>query len=98
MSADYAILSNDDQYTIFQYGQDTIRFRAPYSLEYYSEVKEWEHGYLVVMTKYGHDENLVEEYLDLVPILEDLYFDVDAYLSQIKEVRIQYGQSQRPFL
>ncbi|MCC8061357.1 MAG: hypothetical protein LIO81_11110 [Clostridiales bacterium] len=88
---DYAVLSSLEQYTIFCYGQDTFRFKAPYSLEYYSEIKEWDHGYLVVMTKYRHDKNLIEEYIDLVPILENLYIDADAYLNQIKEVRIQYG-------
>ncbi len=87
---EYAILSNKGQYTIFRYGQDTFRFRAPYSLEYYSEIREWNHGYIAVMTKYCHDEELIEEYIDLVPILKNLYVDADAYLKQIKEVRIQY--------
>ncbi|MCD8083735.1 MAG: hypothetical protein LUE86_09575, partial [Clostridiales bacterium] len=70
---DYAILSSKGQYTIFCYGQDTFRFRAPYSLEYYSEIKEWDHGYIAVMAKYQYDEELIEEYIDLVPILENLY-------------------------
>ncbi|MCD8013598.1 MAG: hypothetical protein LUG99_10555 [Lachnospiraceae bacterium] len=84
---EYAILSSKGQYTIFQYGQDTFRFRAPYSLEYYSEIKEWNHGYLVVMTKYRHDNDLIEEYIDFVPLLENLYFDANMYLNQIKEVQ-----------
>lgn len=54
------------------------------------EIKEWDHGYIVVLAKYRHDEKPVEEYIDLVPVLEDLYFDADEYLNQIKEVRIQY--------
>lgn len=29
-----------------------------------------------------------EEYIDLVPILQNLYFDVDETLSKIKEVKI----------
>ncbi len=87
---DYAILSSKGQYTLFCYGQDTFRFRAPYSLEYYSEIREWDHGYIAVMTKYRHDKELIEEYIDLVPILENLYVDSDTYLKQIKEVRIRY--------
>lgn len=87
---EYAILSSKNQYTIFQFGQDTFRFKSPYSLEYYSEIREWDHGYIVVMAKYRHDDELIEEYIDLVPLLEDLYYDANAYLNQIKEVRIQY--------
>jgi len=90
MALNYALLSSKEQYTIFRYGKDTFRFRSPYSLEYYSEIKEWDHGYIVVMTKYRHDQNLIEEYIDHVPILEDLYYDADVYLDQIEEVRIQY--------
>ena len=87
---DYATLSNENQYTVFRFNGDTIRFGSPYSLEYYSEIKEWDHGSVAVMAKYRHDAGLIEEYIDLVPVLENLYFDADDYLSQIKEVRIQY--------
>ena len=31
----------------------------------------------------------MEEYIDLVPILEDLSYDVDSFLSNIKEVKIR---------
>ena len=30
----------------------------------------------------------VEEYIDLIPILEMLYYDVNSFLSPIKEVKI----------
>ena len=53
-------------------------------------VKEWENGYLVVMAKYSHNKEDEEEYIDLIPILEDLYIDADSFVSQIKEVRIRY--------
>ncbi|NBK91047.1 hypothetical protein D5278_03445 [bacterium 1XD21-13] len=85
-----AILSNDQNYTIFKYGRHVIRFRAPYSLEHYTSVKEWDHGYLVVMAKYTHNSQEEEEYIDLIPILESLYFDADEFLKPIKEVRIEY--------
>ena len=67
------ILSNDHKYTIFQYGKYIIRFKAPYSLERYTQVKEWDKGYLVVMAKYRHNEEEEEEYIDLVPVLEGFY-------------------------
>ncbi len=58
---DEAILSSKNEYTIFQYNGRMLRFRAPYSLERYTQVKEWDHGYLVVMAKYSHSENEEEE-------------------------------------
>ena len=87
---DNAILSNDSQYTIFKYGNTVIKFRSPYSLEYYSNINEWDDGYIVVMTKYKHSEKLIEEYIDLVPILENLYIDKNEFLRSIKEVVVQH--------
>ena len=41
------------------------------------------------MAKYqGMDE--VEKYIDLIPILKNLYYDVETFLKPIKEVRIEY--------
>ena len=85
-----AILSSENQYTIFKYDKYIIRFRAPYSLEKYTQVKEWDNGYLVVMAKYLHNQNDEEEYIDLIPILEDLYMNAQEFLAPIKKVRIQY--------
>ena len=87
---DNAILSNDSQYTIFKYGNTVIKFRSPYSLEYYSKINEWDDGYIVVMTKYKHSEKLIEEYIDLIPILENLNIDKNEFLRPIKEVVIQH--------
>lgn len=86
-----AKLSNDSFYTIFSFGDYVIRFAAPYSLERYTEVKEWDNGYLVVMAKYKHNEDPEEEYIDLIPILKNLYFDVDEFLSPIKGVEVVNG-------
>ena len=47
MNSQQAILSNESNYTVFRAGDKVIRFRAPYSLEHYTEVKEWDHGYIV---------------------------------------------------
>jgi len=88
-NVNYAILSNSNKYTIFKYGDREIRFRAPYSLEKYTEVKAWDKGYLVVMAKYTHNDDSEEEYIDIVPILKDLYINPDAFLKPIKEVRIK---------
>lgn len=86
---DYAILSNKDNYTIFKYGDYVIRFKAPYSLERYTAVKEWNHGYLVVMAKYRHNDESEEEYIDLIPILEKLYISPEIFLKPIKEVKVE---------
>ena len=47
MQFDYALLSNEGEFTIFRYGDSVIRFKAPYSLEKYTAIKEWDKGYLV---------------------------------------------------
>lgn len=73
---------------MFRYKEHIIRFRAPFSLEQYTEVKGWDNGYLVVMAKYSHNAEPEEEYIDLVPILTNLFFDATAFLTSIKEVRI----------
>lgn len=88
---DYACLSNEDGYTVFQYRDTVIKFKAPYSLEYYTAVKEWDNGYLVVMAKYRHNKENEEEYIDLIPILESLHFDSEEFLEPIKRVIIKKG-------
>ena len=85
----YAILSNDENFTIFEYSKQIIRFVTSSKLERYTQVLEWDHGYLVVMAKYKNIGE-VEEYIDLIPILQRLYYDPEAFLEPIKEVRIKY--------
>ncbi|MBQ6725693.1 MAG: hypothetical protein IJQ89_03865 [Bacteroidales bacterium] len=84
-----ALLTNQGKYTVFKYGDCVIRFIAPYSLERYTEVKTWDNGYIVVMAKYAHNDKSEEEYIDLVPILEDLYINSDVFLEPIKKVAIE---------
>ena len=86
-----ATLGNENNYTVFKYGNHVIRFAAPYSLEHYTEVKEWDKGYLVVMAKYKHNQKPEEEYIDLVPILQNLYFNADEFFEPIKGVRVTNG-------
>lgn len=85
-----AYLSNDQTYSIFKYSDYVIRFLAPYSLERHTKVKEWDNGYLVVMAKYAHNDIEEEEYIDLVPILNNLYIDAKEFLKPIKNVKILY--------
>lgn len=87
---DYATLKSNKEYTIFEFNGQIIRFMTSYRLEKYTRIIEWDHGYIVVMAKYaGIGE--VEEYIDLIPILENLYYNVDDFLKPIKEVRIDYA-------
>ena len=74
----------------FTYNGRTIRFRTPSSLERYTDILEWDKGYLVVMAKYK-GAPAEEEYIDLVPILNNLYIDADAFLKPIRKVELQYA-------
>lgn len=85
-----AILSNQNPFTCFSYGKHRIRFRTSNHLERYTKVLAWDKGYLEVMAKYDNSAQEEEEYIDLVPILENLYFNPDEFLKQIKDVKIQY--------
>lgn len=96
MNSQRAILSNESNYTVFRVGDKVIRFRAPYSLEHYTEVKEWNHGYIVAMAKYKQNDRPEEEYIDLIPVLKNLYFDPDTFLAPIKEVSVVNGCLQTP--
>ena len=87
---DYAILTNNGEYTIFEFNNKKIKFVTSKRLEKYTKIVEWDAGYLVVMAKYNGLEE-VEEYIDLIPILDDLYYDADEFLKPIKEVRIDYA-------
>ena len=83
-----AILKSKGKYTIFQYNDDSIQFVASSRLERYTSILEWDHGYLVVMAKYKQNKEPEEEYIDLGPILQNLYFDTDKFLKPIKGVKI----------
>jgi hypothetical protein len=86
-----AVLSSFDKYTTFSIGGTTLTFRTCDGLERYTEVKLWDAGYIEVMAKYIHEPQEIEEYIDLDPVLEDLYMDKESFLSQIREVRIEYA-------
>ena len=89
-----ALLSNDGDMTSFRYGNNNIRFRSPKCLKRYTEVKEWDNGYIVVMADYeGLGET--EEYIDLLPILKNLYINPETFLKPIKSVKIDYNEGRR---
>ena len=80
-----ATLSNDKDIILFKYKNICISFKGPYSLEFFSKVLKYEDGYIEVMTKYKHNTDLEEEYIDLKPIVNELYMD-DKFLKDIKGV------------
>lgn len=84
-----AFLGNEGRYTVLSHDSHVIRFRTPRNLKRYLRVKEWDHGYLVVDADYEGMASPVEEYIDLVPILRNLYFDPDTFLNPIEEVCIR---------
>ena len=89
-----ALLSNDGDMTSFRYGNNNIRFRSPKCLKRYTEVKEWDKRYIVVMADYeGLGET--EEYIDLLPILKNLYINPETFLKPIKSVKIDYHEGRR---
>ena len=85
-----AILSSSGNLTSFSYGDRCIRFKTSPRLERYTEVKEWDRGYIVCMAKYDSAGIAEEEYIDLVPILRNLYIDPADFLNPIKKVRSAY--------
>ena len=86
---DYAVLTNDGKYTIFEFNNQRVRFITSDKLERYTKVVEWDNGYLVVMAKYKEMPE-VEEYIDLIPILNMLYYDTETFLKPIRRL----GQMQ----
>ena len=83
-----AFLSNDNRFTSFRFGDKTIRFKTSPKLEKYTRVIEWDAGYLVVTAVYNGEET--EEYIDLIPILENLCIDSEEFLKEIRKVSVRY--------
>ena len=86
-----ATLSSKGDMTSFTFGNYNIRFRTPSRLKRYTEVKEWDNGYIVVMADYD-GIGIIEEYIDLIPILENLHINPDTFLKAIKTVKISYNE------
>jgi len=86
-----AYLSNKDGYIVFSFEGRKIRFRGPYSLQRFEKILQWDKGYLVVNAIYAHSQEPVEDYIDLIPILQDLYVDVEEFLNPIEKVEVNYA-------
>lgn len=85
---DEAVLSNKDGFTSFLFNNRNIRFRTSPKLEKYTRILKWDKGYIEVIAKYS-GQGEVEEYIDLLPILDNLYIDKDEFLNPVKGVRIE---------
>ena len=86
-----AYLSNKNDIISFTFNNIVVRFRGPYSLVRFEKIKEWDNGYIVVDAYYEHDSNPIEDYIDLNPILEDLYIDAENFLPMIQNLEVRYA-------
>ncbi len=87
-----ALLSNKGDMTSFSFGNNNIRFRTPKHLKKYVEIKKWDNGYIVVMADY-EGMGITEEYIDLQPILKNLYINPETFLKPIHSVKLSYHES-----
>ena len=85
-----ATLSSKGEWTSFSFGSRNIRFRTSPQLKRYIDVSTWDDGYIVCTALYENASEPVEEYIDLVPILDNLYLDAAAFCSPIKHVEVRY--------
>lgn len=85
-----AYLSNSGEYTFFSFGDMTITFLTGKRLEKYVKILKWDKGYLEVLCKNKGESALEEDYIDLVPIMDNLYMETSAFLEPIKEVELKY--------
>lgn len=90
-SKDVAILSNDGNMTSFAFAGKTIRFRTSKNLVHYDAVTKWDNGYIECLATYDNPPVTEEDYIDLIPILENLYFDPEEFLKGIKGVKVQHA-------
>ena len=88
MNSYTAYLSSKNEYTTFSFNGTTLTFLTSKNLERYTKVKMWDNGYIVVMAK-NKSKPEHEDYIDLQPILENLYMDSAAFLGAIKRVEIR---------
>lgn len=85
-----AFLSSKGEYTFFKFRDRVITFFTGKKLERYTKILEWDNGYIVVLCKNKNENKLEEDYIDLLPILSNLYIEPDSFLAPIKEVEINY--------
>lgn len=87
--AHQAILGNEKDITSFSWGGRVIRFRTSRHLLRYTEVVQWDDGYIVVKALYDNSPSEEEEYIDLIPILKNLYIEPQKFLQGVEGVCIE---------
>ena len=90
MNTQTAFLSNRDGFAIFSFNNIDLKFRISDRVIKFVKIKEWDAliGYIVVDCL--HDTmGIVEDYIDLLPMLDDLYIDAKKFLKPIKEVEVK---------
>lgn len=85
-----AVLGNIADMTSFSYAGRVIRFRTSKHLQCYTKIVEWDKGYIVVMARYDNSSD-EEEYIDLIPILQNLYMEPEEFLCDIEGVCLNHA-------
>lgn len=83
-----AYLCNKDEYTIFKVNREVVKFRTSPYLETYTEIKEYDDGYMVLMAQLSTIPEPDEDYMDIKGVFQELELDTRV-LSQITEVIIK---------
>ncbi len=83
-----ALLGSDGDMAIFEYNGVLIRFKVSKSLKAFKKILLWDNGYIEVIADYDK-QGETEEYIDLIPILNNLYMEPNAFLKDIEEVKIK---------
>ncbi len=87
-----AYLSNKGSYTTFEFKNKRITFLTSKILVRYTKVLSWDNGYIEVMSKKQGKQRAEEDYIDLVPILKNLYIEPSKFIKPIKEVKIKHDR------
>ncbi len=82
-----AVLSNNDRYSIFSFGDTRIKFKTSPYLLHYDAVRKWRNGYIECMATYSTMSEPVEEYIDLRFIARRLRMPEDVF-QNIREVKV----------
>ena len=91
MSDKVAVLGNISGMTTFSYAGRVIRFRTSRHLLKYTKILQWDNGYLEVMAQYDNSPVEEEEYIDLIPILQNLYMEPTEFLRDIEGVCLNHA-------
>lgn len=83
-----AELSKNDRYSVFSFGNTTIKYKTSPYLVRYDKINKWDNGYIECMASYSTLSKPVEEYIDLRFIADRLRLPKNIFRS-IKEVKIK---------